>query len=99
MEGGECSAEMSSTASSWPCGLKIGTAVQVRLMWWALKWSRWWQVSACCSLMQVPTAQVPAWSSLQSAPRYRPVLRWALSSSGWPRNCTVMPRLSVSSTT
>ena len=63
------SCEMSSTASSRPPGPNTGAEVQVSGMWVASKWSSRCTVSAWPVLMQVPTPQVPACASLQSAPR------------------------------
>ena len=65
----ELSCEMSSTALSSPALSYTGAVVQVSGMWVASKWSSRCTVSASPVLMQVPTPQVPACCSLQSAPR------------------------------
>ena len=95
----ELSCEMSSTALRRPALSYTGAVVQVRGMWVASKWSSRCTVRAWPVLMQVPTPQVPAWCSLQSAPRYRPALRRLGSNTRSPRKSTVTPRASVSSTT
>jgi LysR family transcriptional activator of nhaA len=95
----EDSALMSSTANTSPCESKTGLEVQVSGMWVASKCSSRCTVSACPVLRQVPIPQVPACSSLQSAPRYRPALRRLVSSLRSPMKSTVTPLASVSSTT
>ena len=66
---GDDNALMSSTAIILPCESYTGLVVQVNGMWVASKWSSRCTVSAWPVLMQVPTPQVPACASLQSAPR------------------------------
>ncbi|WP_390347544.1 hypothetical protein ACFJIS_08645 [Variovorax boronicumulans] len=69
---------------SLPLWSNSGAVVQVSAMCVASKCSVWWQVIGWRSIRQVPTPQVPACASFQSAPRYRPARRSWSSQAGLP---------------